>query len=199
MKGRHIANNIRLVLDILDYKELINDKAIILFLDFCKAFDTVEHEFIFESLHRFGFGPSFIKVVQTLYRNINSNVSLMNGVSSRFVISRGIRQGCPISPFLFLLVTEFLNILVTRCLDVQGILVADYNFLISKLADDTCLFLKNEDQVSVILDALNLFSNASGLSINRNKSEIMDVHSIDKDQIEGIKVKNSKIFRHFNK
>ncbi len=38
MKGRHIANNIRLVLDILDYKELINDKAVILFVDFYKAF-----------------------------------------------------------------------------------------------------------------------------------------------------------------
>lgn len=50
-------------------------------------------------------------------------------------------------------------------------------------------------QVSVIfLDALNLISNASGLSINRNKSEIMSVHNIDKDPIEGIKVKNSVSF-----
>ncbi len=117
-------------------------------------------------------------------------MSLVNGVSPRFVISRGIRQGCPISPFLFLLVAEFLNIFITHCLDVQGILVAEHTFLISQLADDTCLFLKDEKQVPVILDALNLFSNASGLSVNRNKSEIMPVHSLDIDQIEGIEVKN---------
>ncbi len=164
MKGRHIANNIRLVVDILDYKELINDKAVILFLDFYKAFDTVEHEFMFESLRRFGFGHSFIKIVQTFYKNINSNVSLVNGVSPRFVISRGIRQGCPISHFLFVLVAEFLNICITHCLDVQSILVVEHTFLISQLAVIcTCLFLKDEKQVPVILDALILFSNASGL------------------------------------
>ncbi len=91
---------------------MINDKAIILFLDFYKAFDTVEHELMFESLCRFGFGHSYVKIVQTFYKNNNSNVSLVNGVSPRFVISRGIRQGCPISPFLFLLVAEFLNIFI---------------------------------------------------------------------------------------
>ncbi len=89
------------------------------------------------------------------------------------------------------MVAEFLNIFITHCLDVQGILVAEHTFLISQLADDTCLFLKDEKQVPVILDALNLFSNASGLSGNRNKSEIMPVHSLDIDQIEGIEVKNS--------
>ncbi len=53
------------------------------------------------------------------------------------------------------------------------------------------MFLKDEKQVPVILDALNLFSNASGLSVNRNKSEIIPVHSLDINQIEGIEVKNS--------
>ncbi len=43
MKGRNISNNIRLVLDLLDYSDLVNEEALILFLDFYKAFDTVEH------------------------------------------------------------------------------------------------------------------------------------------------------------
>lgn len=46
MNKRHISNNIRLVLDILDYSELATDNGYILFLDFYKAFDSVEHEFI---------------------------------------------------------------------------------------------------------------------------------------------------------
>ncbi len=57
MKGRHISNNIRLVLDLLDYSELVNDDALILFLDFYKAFDTVEHAFMYEALRHFGFWP----------------------------------------------------------------------------------------------------------------------------------------------
>ncbi len=50
MPKRHIANNIRLVLDLLDYSELINDDSFILFLDFYKAFDSLNHEFILLSL-----------------------------------------------------------------------------------------------------------------------------------------------------
>lgn len=51
MRNRHISNNIWLVLDILDYPELVNNESFILFLDFYKAFDSTEHEFIFKTLN----------------------------------------------------------------------------------------------------------------------------------------------------
>ncbi len=57
-KGRLIHNNIRLVLDLIDYGPLIKDDGFVLFLDFYKAFDTVEHEFILHALKYFGFGPN---------------------------------------------------------------------------------------------------------------------------------------------
>lgn len=50
MKGRHISSNIRLVLDLIDYSDAIDSDAVVLFLDFCKAFDTIEHEFLFNFL-----------------------------------------------------------------------------------------------------------------------------------------------------
>lgn len=80
----HIANNIRLVPDILDDKELIDDNANILFLDLYMAFDTVE--FTFESLHRFGFGCPLVKIVQTFFffffTKVITAVNLwLNGVS----------------------------------------------------------------------------------------------------------------------
>lgn len=60
---------------------------------------------------------------------------------------------------------------------------------VSQLADDTCLFLKNKDQVPVILEALKLFSDASGLSVNQSKSEIMAIHQLEDSCISGIQVK----------
>ncbi len=65
IKCRHISNNISLLIDILDYSEIVNNESFILFVDFYKAFDTVEHVFMFEALSRFGFGRSFINMIYT--------------------------------------------------------------------------------------------------------------------------------------
>lgn len=60
MRNTHISNNIRLVLDILDYSDLLSEDSFILFLDFHKAFDAIEHQIIFCSLEKFGFGEFFL-------------------------------------------------------------------------------------------------------------------------------------------
>lgn len=138
MTKRHITNNIRLVIDILDYAEMLDDNAFILFLDFYKAFDTVEHQFILQSLTKFGFGNFFYSAIKTLYTNGNSSIRLSGGTSQRFNLSRGIRQGCPASAYLFLIVAQLLSYHI-KANTVEGISLFD-----KKLADDTTLFLKNE-------------------------------------------------------
>lgn len=70
--NRHISNNKCLVLDLLDYDDLISNESFFhFFLDFYKAFDSLEHDFILQSLYKFGFGDFFCKTVQTLYKNGN--------------------------------------------------------------------------------------------------------------------------------
>lgn len=63
-KNRHITNNVRLVLDLLDYADAIPSQALALFLDFYKAFDTIEHSFLLKTLRVFGFGDPFINIVE---------------------------------------------------------------------------------------------------------------------------------------
>jgi len=100
MPNRHIHNNMHLILDMIDYSDLFpNDSySFILFIDFYKAFDTIEHNFILKSISFFGFGNYFYKAIQTLYNGCSSSVKLETGTSERLSISRGIRQGCPVSP-----------------------------------------------------------------------------------------------------
>ncbi len=100
LKGRYIGNNIRLILDLIDYRHFISDDSLILFIDFYKAFDTIEHYIMFKVIAFFGFGMFFQKAIQTLYNGCNSSVQLTHGTCPRFNMSRGIRQGCPISPLL---------------------------------------------------------------------------------------------------
>ncbi|MGL5973487.1 MAG: reverse transcriptase domain-containing protein [Oscillospiraceae bacterium] len=167
---------------------MINKQAAILFIDFYKAFNTVEHSFIFEALVKFGFGNSFIKMMRTLYNGINSCVSLTSSTSPRFAVGRGIRQGCPISPFLFLLAAELLSLHIKNS-PIEGIKIVEKTLIISQLADDTSLFLRDESQIPVALSILDLFSKASGLVVNPKKSEILFVHDTDKTLVCGISVK----------
>lgn len=70
---------------------------VIVFHDFYKAFDTVEHPFIYKALDLFGFGENFISVVKMLYKDINSNLMICPNTSKRFPVNRSAHQGCSIS------------------------------------------------------------------------------------------------------
>lgn len=127
LKGRLIHNNIRLVLDLLDYNQMVQERGFILFLDFYKAFDCVEHSFILKTLDHFGFGRKCIDMIGMLYNGINSSVALGHGTCSRFEIRRGIRQGCGSSPLLFIIVAEMLAILI-KTSHIEGLNVMDRNY-----------------------------------------------------------------------
>ena len=93
VKGRFIGESIRLTDDILYHTEQENTDGVLFAADIEKAFDSVEHNFIFASLERFGFGDELIKWIRTLLFNISSCV-MNNGFSTNyFSIERGTRQG----------------------------------------------------------------------------------------------------------
>ena len=78
----------------------------ILFLDFEKAFDSLEWGYLFKVLDIMNFGPSFLNWIHTFYSNISSCV-VNNGYSSEFFsLQRGVRQECPFSGLLFVLAVE---------------------------------------------------------------------------------------------
>ena len=190
MKGRSIHNNIRLVLDLVEYSDYINDDGFILFLDFYKAFDMVEHPFIFKALELCGFGENFRKTIKCFYHDTTSSVSLLGGTSPRFTINRGIKQGCPISPSLFLIAAEMLSILIKNS-EVEKLSVFNNEIVVSQLADDTTLFLKNVEQVPKAIETIDLFSRASGLKLNLEKCELLAIHDCHLVAACGIPVKST--------
>ena len=102
MKDRFIGQNVRLLCDVLEQTELENIPGILLPLDFRKAFHTIEWPMIQQVLSIFNFGVSIKRWVGTFYGNVESSV-VNNGFTTRQLkLSRGVRQGCPLSSYLFI-------------------------------------------------------------------------------------------------
>ena len=174
IKGRTISTNIRLIQDVIDFFEENETEGAIVFLDFKKAFDTVNHDFLNLTLSKFNFGESFKKWVNVMYKNAVSCVTNNGWQSKPLGIKKGIRQGCPLSALLFLLVAEILAVKI-RNEPAMGLKININNeekyIQISQLADDTTLFLKNEDAVKKGLNIVEEFGTVSGLKLNIRKTE----------------------------
>ena len=93
----------------------------LLFVDFEKALDTIDWSFVQQTLLCFGLGPSFMNWVNTFYCEIQSCVMFNGWWSFFFELGRGIRQGCPLSPYLFILRAEILAAAVRKDTGIKGI------------------------------------------------------------------------------
>ena len=173
IKDRYIGQNIRLINDILEQTVAQNIPGILLQLDFKKAFDTIEWKFIQKTLALFNFGDSIQRWISTLY--INSESSIMNNgfCTNPFKLSRGVRQGCPLSPYLFILSVEILACKIRQNREIQGIQIFEKEFKISQFADDTSLLCSSCESVKNAIQVLNNFGAVSGLRLNPSKTKAL--------------------------
>ncbi len=171
LKGRYIGENIRLLEDVTYFTENDNLPGIILSIDFEKAFDSLNWHYLAQTLHSYNFGEKFISYVKTLYNNIQSTV-VNNGHSAEFFsIQRGVRQGCPLSAYLFLIALEPLACKLRNTKDIKGIKVGNIEIKVSMLADDVTCFLNDTNSIMHTLNVLKLYSQSSGLKINIEKTQ----------------------------
>ena len=157
----------------MEFSERYNLEGRMICIDFKKAFDTVSRDFLSRALTSFGFGPSFLQWIHTFYNNISSCV-INNGFSTQpFAVERGVRQGDPLSAYLFIIVLETLCISVRSSKGICGIKVDKEELRLSLFADDLTGFLKDNLSLVNFLKLIEDYGFCSGLKINHDKSEIM--------------------------
>ena len=189
MKKRSTHNNIRSIIDIIEHAKQNNNPGYLAFVDFEKAFDMVKWTFMSKVLEKMNFGRFFIHCIKTLYNDISTYVANCGSLSNAFKPTRGIRQGCPISANLFVIIVETLASAIRQNIDITGYKIGNTEVKINQYADDTCVFVKNIESLKVVFSVLNDFTSCAGLKANKEKSEALGIGSCTnyRHKLSGIK------------
>ena len=138
----------------------------------------IEWNFIKRSLALFNFGDSIQQWVSTFYNN-SENAVLNNGFCTNFFkLSRGVRQGCPLSPCLFIVGAEILACKIRQDKTIKGITIFQKELKLSQFADDTTLLGNDCKSVNRAITVLNSFGNLSGLRLNPSKTKALWLGSL---------------------
>lgn len=171
IKKRFIGHNIRLVQDIIEYTSKHNVPGALISLDFHKAYDSLEWNFMLEALKHFNFGDNFIKWIRILYTHPSMVFKNKGWISSPIYPSRGIRQGCPVSSLIFILSTEIMASSLRQNDKVNGIKAGPHEYKLSQYADDSYLFMQDVESIQNALSDIERFSSVAGLKLNLEKTE----------------------------
>lgn len=176
LRGRSIGDSIML-LQLLPHQLAAEGHtgALVAFLDFRKAYDSVNRDFLREVLLAMGVGDKFVAWVMLLLSQDTRACAVVNGYKSAQVhFTAGVRQGCPLAPLLYLFVGEAL-LRYLKAQPLLGVTVAGGRVVAAQFADDIDPVLKGPEVVPVLVDALATYGDASNQHINVDKSKLLPV------------------------
>ncbi len=156
------------------------------FIDFSKAFDSINHDYLFSALKNQGLSMKLINLIKNLYTDLETRI-ITDQTGDYFKINRGVKQGDPLSPLLFncLLEEIFKNLnWENRGININGEYLNNLRF-----ADDVIIITTNPFELTNLIRELNEAAKKAGLSININKTKILSTNpnleiNIDNSKIE---------------
>ncbi|KAJ9555268.1 hypothetical protein OSB04_009882 [Centaurea solstitialis] len=181
IKGRYILDGILVANEVVDFVKKKKNAGFIFKVDFEKAYDSVEWFFLLDCLKKMGFGAKWVSWIEACLKSSSVSVLVNGSPTKEFPMKRGLRQGDPLAPFLFLIIAEGLHILMDNAekkVVFEGIKVGKLECSVSHLqyADDVIFFGKwKAANFRNLLNILECFHELSGLKINVRKSKLYGI------------------------
>nr|BAC82606.1 pol-like protein [Takifugu rubripes] len=168
--GRRICNNINLIRHVLDISSSLGIDIGLISFDREKAFDRVEHQYLWNTLAVFGFSPGFIARVQVMYRDVASILKINGGLAAPFTVQRGVRQGCSLSGMLYSPAIEPLLHKIRKTLMGVSFPGCPTAVKLMAYADDVVVIVNTQRDIQVLGETIELFKALSSAKVNWTKS-----------------------------
>ena len=160
-------NGIKTIL-LIDHMVKSRAPSLLLSIDAEKAFDRVDWEFMINTLVELGIKPRMLAWIKTLYNQPTAKVKVNGTLSDSFKMLNGTRQGCPLSPMLFVLSLESLLATIRNSVDIGGIKVGQVEHKVSAFADDILLYISNPRiTLPNIIKIMKQYGELSNLKMNQ--------------------------------
>ncbi|GKC19946.1 RNA-directed DNA polymerase, eukaryota, reverse transcriptase zinc-binding domain protein [Tanacetum coccineum] len=177
---RQILDGPFILNEVLQWCKSKKKQSLIFKVDFEKAYDSVRWDFLDEVLKKFGFGDKWCTWIQSCLRSSRGSIIINGSPTAEFQFHKGLKQGDPLSPFLFILIMESLHLSFQRVVDARmfkGITLSSSLMLSHMFYADDVIFVGQwcDDNINTLVQVLECFFHASGLHINMNKSKLMGV------------------------
>ncbi|MCS5642106.1 MAG: reverse transcriptase family protein, partial [Dehalococcoidia bacterium] len=185
---------------LIDIAEASGDSLYLVFLDWAKAFDTIDHQELLRAVERFNIPEETRKELSTLYETVHFRIKDTEGISTEREQKTGIRQGCPLSPYLFtiLMSAMFMDIhneVGDKCWSDAA---ADAGSTELLYADDTLLISSQAKQVNLLIKTIEKHSDRYGMNLNRDKCECFALNPDSKNVVKFADNTPLKIATHAN-
>ena len=173
-KGRSTVDHIVSLTLLIEIRKLKRQSTFAAFIDFTKAYDSINRDLPFRKLSDMGLTGRIHKAITSLYDNVKCCVRINGLKTDYFEVSCGLKQSCTLSTLLFNLYVNDLVIKINS-LDI-GIEIGDEKVSILLYADDLVLVSSSEDDLQILLQELNTWCQNNSIKMNEQKSNVIHFH-----------------------
>ena len=170
-KRRSTTDHISSLVNIIDTRKKLKKSTFCAFIDFKKAYDTINRSMLWKKLTDTGISGKMFQAVKSLYTSVKSCVRVNSYKTEWFDVNCGLRQGCVLSPLLFNLFINDLAVFL-KSLDL-GVKIADENVCLMLYADDVVLLAESEADLQLLLNSLNDWCGRNDMTVNMAKSNVV--------------------------